>query len=327
MNIDKLRQQFPNEEACRRFFESVLWNNTRCCPHCGCIKSYPLKSDCIRPGLYECAQCKRQFTVTCHTPMHSTKLDLWKWLLAMFLIVNSSKGISSVYLGKLVGISQKSAWKLGHAIRKMMEPDSEFHPRLKGIVELDEKYVGGKPRYQKGAVHKRGKGTDKQCVFVAVQRQGPARTTPVDSDSVAALEPVVDRFVNKSSHLMTDELKAYKKIGQRFDSHQSVNHGKKEYARGAVHNNTAESFSAIVERAKEGVFHYWSKDHMRRYLHEIEFRWNHREPKVQKTRKGKLRIVMKPLPVIEMLASLLSSAPGRQVRRSSSGGIFCFNEV
>jgi len=94
--------------------------------------------------------------------MHSTKLPLWKWLLAMYLMTNSSKGISSVYLGKLIGISQKSAWKLGHAIREMMTPDSELIPALSGIVELDEKYIGGKPRYQDGVINKRGKGTQKQ---------------------------------------------------------------------------------------------------------------------------------------------------------------------
>ena len=94
--------------------------------------------------------------------MHSTKLPLWKWLLAIYLIVNSSKGISSVYLGKLIGISQKSAWKLAHAIRQMMAPGSELVTALSGIVELDEKYVGGKPRYQDGVIHKRGKGTRKQ---------------------------------------------------------------------------------------------------------------------------------------------------------------------
>lgn len=162
MNIDALRERFPDEAACRRFFESVLWNHGRYCPHCLCTKSYRLKGASVRPGVYECAKCKRQFTVTCHTPMHSTKLPLWKWLLAMFLIVNSSKGVSSVYLGKWVGISQKSAWKLGHAIRKMMDPTGELIPALGGIVELDEKYIGGKPRHEAGVVHSRGKGTAKQ---------------------------------------------------------------------------------------------------------------------------------------------------------------------
>lgn len=88
--------------------------------------------------------------------------QLWKWLLAMYYIVNSSKGISSVYLGKWVGISQKSAWKIGHAIRKMMDPGSELVPSLQGIVELDEKYIGGKPRYEDGVKHKRSRGTEKQ---------------------------------------------------------------------------------------------------------------------------------------------------------------------
>ena len=94
--------------------------------------------------------------------MHSTKLSLWKWILAIYYMVNSSKGVSSVYLGKLVGISQKSAWKVSHAIREMMDPGSRFNPVLSGIVELDEKYIGGKPRYQQGVIHKRGRGTDKQ---------------------------------------------------------------------------------------------------------------------------------------------------------------------
>ena len=162
MNIDQLRKQFPDEDACRLFFESILWENGRICPHCYNEKSYRLSSASVRKGTYECSWCKRQFTITTKTPMHCTKLPLWKWLLAMYLIVNSSKGISSVYLGKLIGISQKSAWKLGHAIRKMMDPGSELVPALSGIVELDEKYIGGKPRYQKGVVHKRGKGTAKQ---------------------------------------------------------------------------------------------------------------------------------------------------------------------
>ena len=118
MNIDQLRQRFPNEQACRLFFESVMWQKGRYCPHCRAEKSWLLKGSSARSGLYQCSQCGRQFTVTTKTPMHSTKLPLWKWLLAMYYMVNSSKGISSVYLAKWVGISQKSAWKLGHAIRK-----------------------------------------------------------------------------------------------------------------------------------------------------------------------------------------------------------------
>ena len=162
MNIDQLRARFPDENACRQFFESVIWQHGRICPHCQCPKSYPISGISARAGLYECAQCKRQFTVTCKTPMHSTKLPLWKWLLAIYYMISSSKGVSSVVLAKWVGISQKSAWKLGHAVRKMMDPADEISPALSGIVELDEKYFGGKPRYQKGVTSIRGKGANKQ---------------------------------------------------------------------------------------------------------------------------------------------------------------------
>ena len=162
MNIDQLKTKFSDENPCRQFFESVIWRQGRFCPHCQCAKSYHIRGGSARPGLYECAQCKRQFTVTTKTPMHSTKLPLWKWLLVMYYMVNSSKGVSSVFIAKWVGISQKTAWKVGHAVRAMMDPGNEIVPALSGIVELDEKYIGGKPRYQQGVKHKRGKGTDKQ---------------------------------------------------------------------------------------------------------------------------------------------------------------------
>ena len=96
MNTDQLRARFPDESACRQFFESIIWQNGRVCPHCACEKSYPIRGKTSRPGLYECDECKRQFTVTTRTPLHSTKLPLWKWLQMMYYMVNSSKGVSSV---------------------------------------------------------------------------------------------------------------------------------------------------------------------------------------------------------------------------------------
>jgi hypothetical protein len=149
------------------------------------------------------------------------------------------------------------------------------------------------------------------------------RSAPVESDSVANLSPVIDQFVDKRAHLKTDELHAYKLIGKKYTSHQWVNHLSKEYSRGDTHNNTAESFNAMLERAKQGVFHYLSKKHLSRYLHEIGFRWNQREPQLKVTKKGEFKIVMKRLSALTMLKSLLVHAPGRQVRRSANGGIFC----
>jgi hypothetical protein len=149
------------------------------------------------------------------------------------------------------------------------------------------------------------------------------RSAPVHSDSIANLSPVIEQFVDKRAHLKTDELHAYKLIGKKYASHKWINHQRKEYSRGDTHNNTAESFNAILERAKQGVFHYLSNKHLQRYLHEIGFRWNQRKPELKLTKNGELKIVMKRLPVFTMLKSLLAQAPGRQIRRSANGGIFC----
>jgi len=239
----------------------------------------------------------------------------------MYFMVNSSKGVSSVFLGKWLGVAQRTAWKMGHAVRELMEPGPDGQPPLSGIVELDEKYLGGKPRYQQGVTHKRGKGTEKQGVFVAVERQGQVRSALIDSDKAAELAPWVERFVDQQAHLMTDQNQAYQKIGADYTAHSWVNHSAKEFVRGDVHNNTAESFSSLLERAKQGVFHYMSKKHLPRYLNEIGFRWDHRRPAEIVTKRGKRKILMVALPVIDMLGSLLTQAVGRQLRRTANGGI------
>jgi hypothetical protein len=157
--------------------------------------------------------------------------------------------------------------------------------------------------------------------LVAVERNGPVRAVPVKSDSFNDLMPHIKRFVDKRAHLMTDQLYSYRKVGKMFAAHDWVNHGHKEFARGDAHNNTAESFNAILERAKHGVYHFMSKKHLSRYLHEVCFRWNHRVPELKCNKAGVFKIVMKPMDVIEKLRSLLSRATGRQIRRTKNGGI------
>lgn len=318
MTIDQLQKSFPDENACRAYLESVIWRYGRFCPHCGSVKSWAIKGETARAGLYQCADCRMQFTVTTKTPMHSTKLPLWKWILAIYYMINTSKGMSSVYIGKMVGVSQKTAWKICHAIREMMDMSHEKAPALKGIVEVDEKYLGGKPRKEKGVVHKRGKGTSKQGILVMVERQGPVRAELIDSDSHEDIAPAIERHVGKDAHLMTDEHKVYRSIGKEYSGHSHVNHKQQEFARDGVHNNTAESFNAELERIKHGVFHYLSKKHLQRYVNEVAFRWNHRRSVPQEN--GKTKMVV--LPFKEKLRSLLSLASWRQVRRTAIGSIY-----
>ena len=149
------------------------------------------------------------------------------------------------------------------------------------------------------------------------------RSALIETDNAAEVSPLVESLVHKDAQLMTDQNPVYQQIGKEYAAHSWVNHNAKEFARGDTHNNTAESFNSIVERAKQGVFHYMSKKHLPRYLNEIGFRWDHRVPKEHVTKKGKKKTKMIAIPVIDLLHSLLGQAWGRQLRRSKNGAIFC----
>lgn len=322
MDIKELKKQYPDEGSCRLFFESMIWSSGRICPHCQSVKSWAIKGQSARDGLYECGSCGLQFTVTTKTPMHSTKLPLLTWLTAMYLIANSSKGISSVVLGRLIGTTQKTAWKLGHAIRAMMAAVPTELPLLMGVVELDEKYLGGRPRFKEGVKHKGGSGTAKQCIAVAVEREGSVKAALVKHNGETALRPFVEGAVDPAAYLMSDHNQAYVKIAESFAGHSYVDHGDREYARGEVHNNTAESYNAMLERAKVGVFHQISKEHMQRYVDEVAFRWNQRVPAGTRFHKGKEKVVMKPLPIIEKIQKLLQAALNVQIRWTRNSSIY-----
>jgi len=321
MNINEFRSLFPDEETCRQYLEKTIWHQGRTCPHCKCQKSWALSGSSVRKGLYECSECNRQFTVTTKTPLHATKLFLRTWLMAMYFMVNSSKGVSSVYLAKWLGVRQKTAWKVGHAVRALMKLHGDAIGPLKGVVELDEKYLGGKPRFVQGITNPRGKGTRKSCIHVAVERQGDVKADLVPGDSYSYLVFRVAEAVSPEAHVMSDQLHAYKAIGKNYAAHDSVNHGAKEFSRNDVHVNTAESFNAILERAKQGVFHYLSRRHLRRYIGEVAFRWNNRDPVEKKTKEGVSKIIMQAKPVLEQLQNLLKHAVGTQLRRTIYGGI------
>ena len=147
------------------------------------------------------------------------------------------------------------------------------------------------------------------------------RAVPIDGEKVSQLQPIIDQHIDKDSHLMSDEHRSYLNIGKQFLSHSHVNHSMNEFARGNVHNNTAESFSATFKRAQIGVFHYMSAKHLSRYLHEFGFRWENRVADKKRTKSGKDKVVMKPIPLIDMLIILIMRLSGIRLRRTKCWGI------
>lgn len=179
--------------------------------------------------------------------------------------------MSAYQLHRMLGITYKSAWFMGHRIRFSMT-QSPLSEKLSNIVEADETYVGGKAR------GKRGRGAEnKTKVFSLIQRDGDARSFTVDNVKGKTLKKLIKNNVIDTAHVMTDEFKAYKGLGKQITKHSTVEHGRKEYVRGIVHVNFAESYFSLLKRGVLGTFHHVSEEHMPSYLSEFDYRWNRRD--------------------------------------------------
>jgi transposase-like protein len=268
------------EDQARETIERIIWPNGPVCPHCGATENLTrMQGKAHRPGLFQCNNCHEQFTVTVGTIFEDSHIPLRKWLMAFALLCSAKKGISALQLQRELDLgSYRTAWHLAHRIRHAMsrEPLSGL---LKGTVEVDETYVGGKPRPKAGEPRpKRGRGTKKTPVVALVERDGRVRARKVERVDGATLKAAIRENVDRSARIMTDEWKAYRGIGQEFDGgHETVNHGSGEYARGDANTNTAESYFALLKRGVMGSFHHVSKQHLDRYCDEFSFRWDHRK--------------------------------------------------
>jgi transposase-like protein len=194
-----------NEEQAREYFESILWPGGATCPHCGDKKAWKRKSERARNGLYECAACGKEFTVTVDTVMHGSHIPLRQWLMAIALMTSSKKGVSALQLQRNLGLgSYKSAWHLAHRIRYAMTEGTLCAP-LKGTVEVDETYIGGPTREGK-----RGRGSERKTPVVAlVERDGRVRSKPVVRVNAKTLKDAIRENVHRDSRIMTDEWPAY----------------------------------------------------------------------------------------------------------------------
>lgn len=287
LNLATLAGLFADEDAARAFLESKLWPAGPVCPHCACMDIYkltakPTSKSPVRPGVYKCKACRKQFTVRVGTIFEDSHIPLCKWLMALHLMTSSKKGVSSLQISREVGITMKSAWFLTHRIREAMRDDGPREP-LTGIVEADETYVGGKPRRGNlwSKPHKPGRGTKKSPVMVLVQRDGSARCKPLENVDGKTLKNEIAVNVAKETIIMTDELAEYRKAADGYGGHHTVKHSFREYSRKEpdglnVHTNTAESFFALIKRGHYGIFHQLSKHHLFRYCNEFAFRWTHR---------------------------------------------------
>jgi len=298
LSLDQIMAHFGTEEVAREYLEAIRWPNGPTCPHCGnrdaariyAIAANPKKH--VRAGLRECKDCGKQFTVTVGTIFEGSHVPLQKWLVAWYLLCSSKKGISAKQIERMLGLgSYRTAWFMMHRIRFALRTPV-FKGKLGGsggTVEVDETYVGGKPRHPAPMVRrgdtmgrKRGPALDfkdrKTPVVTLVERGGQVRSFSAKRITSAKLKGAIRAHVDPSARICTDERRGYAGIGAEFaGGHHTVNHSRNEYARGDVTTNTVEGFFSILKRGVNGVFHHIGAQYMDQYLAEFDFRYNHRD--------------------------------------------------
>ena len=268
--------RFPDERACLEHIMAVRFGGTEIdCPSCGVEGQFHK----IRERrVYACPNCLFQIAPTADTVLQDTRTPLVSWFYAMYLFCTTRHGVSGKELQRQLGVTYKTAYRIGMQIRKLTENTENFDALLSGHVEIDEAYVGGR------AV---GVGTGnfrahKTTVMAIMERNGGMVAKVVPNARTVSLRPIVLDHVAKGTTVSTDELRSYGLLTKDGYRHGRVNHGAGEYARYVCksltfHTNTVEGFWRLFKASVRSTHVHVSPKHMQRYLNEFAFRVNHRE--------------------------------------------------
>jgi transposase-like protein len=273
MNLTKIMEQYDTEDKCRAYLEELRWPSGPVCPDCGSKDTARLGG---REEVIRCKSCDRQFSVMAGTVFNDSHLPLTKWFLAAYLICESKKGISALQIQRVLGIGgYKTAWYLCHRIRQAMMSANSNEPKLEGIVEIDDTYVGG-ANIGGGINHAR----DNKTVVVGVtERNGKLRLVVVDRLDARSIENAVLRNVSKNVEMIiSDELNAYvPAIGPTYKKrYKRIKHAY-TYVEGPIHTNSIENRFSLLKRGIVGSWHKVSVKHLQRYLEEVSFRFSQRK--------------------------------------------------
>ncbi|MGA2242354.1 MAG: IS1595 family transposase [Verrucomicrobiota bacterium] len=279
INLVTLAQEYSSDSKARKFLESVLWPDGPVCPHCQFAEVYKLKPNAaskspVRKGLYKCAACRKQFTVTVGTILEDSHIPIGKWLMAIFIVCSSKKSISANQLHRMLKVTYKTAWFMAHRIRYSMSPEMPLAKMLKGVVEVDETFVGGKGfRCSRSRRH--------TPVVALVERGGPMQARVVSNVTQKNLGQCLHECVSKDAVVNTDEHGAYRNPLKAWKRHDRVVHSKFEYQRRNADGtfagvNSCESFFSLLKRGVYGSWHHVSREHLPKYANEFAFRWNTR---------------------------------------------------
>lgn len=271
VSLIDLVHRFGSEDVCRDYLMMLRWPNGPVCPRCA---SNTVTAVTSRPQ-FDCTACRFRFSVTSGTILDDTKLPLWKWLAAAYLMVESKKSMSANQVKRTIGTTYKTAWYLCHRIREAMET-FDAGPALFGIVELDETMLTPYKRHRE-----KGRGgsgiTDKIWIAGALQRGGQVRLRHIPNVKKETIHAFVKSVAkDETEAFYTDELRSYMGIADENTRHESVCHSADEWVIGSVHTNGIEGVWSLFKRSIVGAFHKISVKHIDAYLQEQEYRINNR---------------------------------------------------
>jgi transposase-like protein/predicted RNA-binding Zn-ribbon protein involved in translation (DUF1610 family) len=269
--------RFPTEEACLEHIMAVRFGGTTMfCPSCGVEGQFHKLRD---RRVYACGECLFQIAPTAGTVLQDTRTPLVSWFYAMYLFCTTRHGVSGKELQRQLGVTYKCAYRIGMQIRKLTG-EVGMDGLLRGHVEIDETYMGGRA---KGKVGRPGKNTPGKTPVVAIIERDGRMVAEVTPDATTkSLRGLVHRNVEKGAMVSTDGWRGYTLLSREGYQHGVVDHGRKEYARtdadGTVHHtNSVEGFWRLFKASVRSTHVAISPKHMQRYLDEFSFRASHRE--------------------------------------------------
>lgn len=268
-SVQEFIKQFPNDDACLDHLMQTRYGTQLDCPKCGKHGKF---SRVRKIPAYQCAWCGHHIHPMVGTPFEKSHTPLQKWFYAMYLFTASRNGVSARELQRHLSVTLKTAWRIGHEIRKYLGTVDGNTP-LSGTVEVDETLIGGK---RSGG--KRGRGAPgKTVVFGMLEKAGDVMTHVVPDVKRETLYPLIEASVVKDSTIHSDELRSYAALGSMGYNRETVNHGRGEYARNGVHVNGLEGFWSVIQRSIRGTHVWVSPQHMDKHLVEFEYRHNMRK--------------------------------------------------
>lgn len=267
---------YSSDDACIEKIFQLRYGKLTACPECGKPASFrrvPTRK------CYQCTHCYAQFYPTAGTPMEKTRIPLRLWLDIIHRFITTRNGVSAVEIERVVGCNYKTAWRMGHQIRKMMGGTSE--EPIMGIVELDECVVGGKSKNMHASRRKKlkqetGSISNKTVVFGMLERGVGIRVHVIPSHSIEGkdLHPIIRKHVDKDVTLMTDKSTVYDALEGEY-AREAVNHMKGQYVReGNIHVNGVEGFWSQVKRTIGGTHIQVKRKYLPLYVNECAFRYN-----------------------------------------------------